>query len=279
VKEERAQGGKQRIDLLGAVLVTGGLIAVVDGLLAAARAAWSDGSVLVPLLSGFVALLAFLVVEMRTKEPLLPLRLIRVMANLSTIFLNSAMVAMFFLVTLYMQNVLGYTPLVAGLAYLPFCAAMIPGLFISTWLTARAGMKASLAIGFAISASGMLLLSDLPVSGSYVASLLPALIVLALGFGVALPTLQGAALHGISEHDAGLASGIQTAVQALGASLGLAVLVTIGLRRQHDLLVTGVLPLRAATGGNQLAFLAGCAILVVGMFSTLLFVPHVQKSV
>lgn len=283
IEESRAAPGKPgRIDFLGAVLVTGGLIAVVDGLFAAARFAWSDGNVLVPLLGGLGALLAFVLVEARSAEPLMPLRFFanrtRATANLLTVFLNSALMVMFFILTLYMQNILGYTALSTGVAYLPFCITFPLGVFLSIWLAQHAGIKLVLVIAFLISALGLLLLSRISVQSSYSMQVLPAMLMLAVGFGMALPTLQNAAVDGVSQQNAGLASGMQNTVQALGAALGLATLVTIALRDQGDLLAQGILPQLAATESYQLAFSLGAIILAVGAVLSLLLIQGRQTG-
>jgi EmrB/QacA subfamily drug resistance transporter len=264
----------KRPDLLGALLITGSLTAVVSGLLAAARAPWSDPSVVWPLVGGVAALLAFVAVERSSREPLVPLRFFssrtRVSANIGTVFLNSALTAMFFLLTLYMQNILGYSPLSAGLAYLPFCLAFVPGLIASTQITNRAGTKVTIITGFLVSAVGMLLASRIPVEGTYLVNLLPAMLVLAVGMGISLPALQTAALHAVSGDDAGLASGMQTTVQMLGGALGLAVFVTIALRYESGLLAAGAAPPAAATGSYQFAFQIATGVLVAGALLVLL---------
>ncbi len=278
-RDEGERSG-QRIDLLGALLVTGGLIALVDGLLTASRVPWGDPAVVAPLLLGLAALAAFVAVEARSSAPLVPLRFFRnrtrVSANIATVFLNSALTAMFFLLTLYMQTVLGFSPLGTGLAYLPFCLAFIPGLAISTQLTTRAGTKSAITVGFIVSALGMALLGRVPLGGSFVVDLLPAMLVLAVGMGISLPALQTAALYDVSKTDAGLASGVQTTVQQLGSALGLAVLVTVALLRQTALQAGGAEPLAAATAGYQTAFWAAAAVLALGAALVLLFVQPSQ---
>lgn len=268
--------GRGSVDVLGAVLVTGSLIAVVHGLLQAAEHSWTAPAVLVPVAAGLAGLAAFVAVEARVSAPLMPLRFFanatRVSANLCTVLLTSAMAAMFFLLTLYMQQALGYGPLQAGLAYLPFCLAFIPGLIATTALTGRGRIRTAIVAGFLISAAGMLLLSLVTPATGYVTHLLPATMILAVGLGMGLPALQNAALHKVSDADAGLASGMQTAVQQLGSALGLAVLVTIALRAADPAATAA----GASTSGYQLAFTAAAGTLAAGALLVLILMRRVR---
>jgi EmrB/QacA subfamily drug resistance transporter len=275
VTESRASARPRQTDLTGAVLVTTGLIAAVHGLLSATRHDWTAGAVLIPLVAGSLALVAFVVVEARSAEPLVPLRFFanrtRVSANLGSVFMIGVMAAMFLLLTLYMQDVLGYSALRTGLAYLPFCLLFVGAVFGSFALSGRLGARSTLLLAFGVAAAGMAMLVRLPVDGSYRTDLLPALLVLAVGFGLGFPGLQTASLHGVSERDAGLGSGVQTAVQAIANALGIAVFLTVALRRTAGELAAGALPAEAVTSGYQLAFAIGTASLVLGGLVVLAF--------
>lgn len=268
VGESRATVRPRQTDLTGAILVTTGLIAVVHGLLCATSHDWASAAVLVPLIAGSLALAAFVFVESRAPEPLVPLRFFgnrtRVCANVGSVFMIGIMAAMFLLLTLYMQDVLGYSPLRTGLAYLPFCLLFVGAVFGSFALSGRLGAKPTLVLAFAVAATGMGLLVRLPTTGSYLTDLLPPLLVLAIGFGLGFPGLQTASLHEVSEHDAGLGSGVQTAVQAIASALGIAVFLTVALRHTTAELATGALPAEAITGGYRLAFAVGTASLLLG---------------
>src|SRR5205823_1108311 len=151
-----------------------------DGLLAAAHHPWGDPAVLVPLLLGAAAVLGFVAVEARTAEPLVPLRFFanrtRVTANGASVLMTSAMMAMFLLLTLFMQGTLGYSPLRAGLAYLPFSAGFMAGVGVYTRLSSWLGLRLTLAVAFGVGAAGMVLLGQVPAAVSYPAHILPAML-------------------------------------------------------------------------------------------------------
>lgn len=269
VEESRAPETRRRIDFLGAVLISGGLSCLVYGLLAAARESWSNAGVLIPLAAGALAMVAFIGVEAGAPEPLVPLRFFtnrtRVLANIATLFMISALASMFLILTLYMQNSLGYPPLRTGLAYLPFCLAFVPGFVISTQLMRRYGTRAALFCAFATALAGMLLLTRIELHSGYVSTLVPAMIVLALGFGMGFPALQTAALHDVSERDAGLASGVQTTAAALSSALGVAAFLTIALRQTGGEIAMGVAPPVATIDGYRLAYRAMAASFAIGL--------------
>ncbi|WP_051865903.1 MFS transporter [Streptosporangium roseum] len=266
--EARPGSGGRRVDWAGAVLVTAGLIALIAGLLAAGHNGWTAPAVLVPLGAGLAALAGFVAVEAKTAEPLVPLRFfasrVRLSANLATITLTSGMAATMFLLTLYMQNVLGYQPLATGLAYLPFCVAFLGGLMASTALTARLGTTGTIGAGLLLSAVGMVYLAlRMSVTSGYAADLLPATVMIAAGLGIAFPTLQNAALQGVTDDDAGLGSGVQTTMQQLGSALGLAVFTAIAIGRTGAALASGDSTPAAAVSGYQWAFFVAAGALVI----------------
>jgi MFS family permease len=255
VDESRAPGG--RLDLAGAVLITGGLVAVVAGLLGASSRSWGDPWVLGPLLGGAAVLSAFVLVERAVADPLLPLRFfaspVRSVAVLAMTLMTAAMAAMFLLLTLHLSTVRGYPPLSIGIAYLPFSAALAVALAVSTALISRSGHRPAACVAFASAAVGLLLLSR-AIADTSAAGLIPAMLLLALGLGVGLPALQGAALHGSPIADAGLGAGMIACVQQLGAAAGLAVLTTLALRRTASASTGAVPDHAAAVAGYQFAF-------------------------
>jgi predicted MFS family arabinose efflux permease len=208
-------------------------------------------------------------VEAGAPEPLVPLRFFthrtRVLANVATVFMISVLASMFLILTLYMQNSLGYSPLRTGLAYLPFCLAFVPGFVISARLMRRYSARVALLGAFGTAFAGMLLLTRIEVHGEYLTTLVPAMVVLALGFGMGFPALQTAALHDVSADDAGLASGVQTTVQALSSALGVAAFLTVALRHTSGELATGVAPPFATVHGYQAAYQAMAASFAVGL--------------
>lgn len=274
VDECRAPRTGHRVDVPGALLVTAGLSCIVDGLLSAAHQPWGAVAVTAPLAVGAAALVTFVVVQVRSRDPLVPLGFFanrtRVSANIATLFMFGVMASTLLILTLYMQEVLGYSPLRTGLAYLPFCFAFIPGFMISTQVMKRWGARGALLAAFLVSCTGMLLLTRIQVHGVYWSTLLPAMLVLAVGFGMGFPALQTAAMHAVSERDAGLASGVQTMVQSLSSALGVAVFLTIGLRHSRHLIATGAAALTATVAGYQWAYRASALVLGIGVVVALL---------
>ncbi|GAA0712742.1 MFS transporter [Dactylosporangium roseum] len=282
VDEGRATGAPKRLDVPGAVLVTGGLVALVHTVVAAAGNGWGDPVVWAPLVAGVAALAAFVVIERRSAAPLVPPRFftngVRLSGNALSILLVSTTSAVFFLVILYMQDVLGYSPLIAGLAWVPFLAMFMPGLALSAKLVARLGVGITMAIGFAAAAAGLLLLSRIPADGSYVVDLLPAFLLISLGMGITNPALQNAVLYKVSGEDAGLGSGVAATVAQMGGALGVAVFATIAVREQS---ASTASPEAAATEGYRLALLVAGLVLVVGVLAAAwlaIRAPHVGRA-
>lgn len=211
-----------RLDLPGAALLTAGPVTVVLGILE------RNGAVLA---AGCALLAAFVAVEARTRSPLVPLTFFahrtRAVANAATVLLSAALSATFYLLTLYLQGALGLTPLQAGLAYLPFCAALLAGLTQVSRLIAALGLRGTALLGLASTAAGLAWLARLPEHGAYAPDVLPGMLGVATGMGIGLVALQNAALQDVTEADAGTAAGVQRSVDQLGGSLGLAVLVGV----------------------------------------------------
>src|SRR6266536_2235952 len=258
VSESRAEGTSRRIDVPGAVLVTGGVLALIDGFLAASHHSWGSPAVVWPLVIGVAALLAMVAVERRTNDPLIPLTFFanrtRVSANLATAVMASGMFGMFFLLTLFLQQVLHYSPLKTGLAYAPFGLGLVAGIAVSTKIVERVGAKAVTAAALVVAGLGLLRLGGVTVQGSYVGDLLPTILLLSFGMGAAFPALQIAALHEVSAEDAGLGSAVQNTVLQIGGAIGLAVLVTLAVRRTASSVAAGTGAAVAATQGYALAF-------------------------
>jgi EmrB/QacA subfamily drug resistance transporter len=282
VSESRMVRDADRPDYAGAVTGTAGLIAVVDGLLQAATHPWGSVNVLLPLLGG-LALLALMVrIEAVSESPLIPLEFFknrtRVVANGTTLFFSSAFFSYFFLLTLFEQQVLHYSPLKGGLSYVPFGLTIGAGIGIGTALMPRIGVKPLLATGFFTCAVGIFLTSMITVHSSYAAGVLPGMIVLGLGSGLCFPASGNAALHEVTGQDSSLASGVQSAMQQVGGALGLSVLVTLGLRHAAGQIHDGVLPAVAATHGYALAFRVGAVLLVIGGALILFLLEHVSAE-
>ncbi|MGW8889542.1 MFS transporter [Streptomyces sp. NPDC055749] len=274
VAESRATR-RARLDVLGAVLGTGAVVSLVYGLLQAGESGWGDASVVGPLLLAGVLTISFLVAESRTAWPLVPPAFlafrIRAVANGATLLFSAAMYAMAFLLMIHVQTVLGYGPLKAGVSYLPYCAGMLAGMWLSSRAVIRLGMRRTLVMSFLISSAGLLLLSGVAPSDSYASGVLPGMLVTSLGCGLSLPALTVAALTGTTEEDAGLGAAVLSSVQQVGGAVGVAVLVTMAARRS-DALADSTGPLGAATEGFSLALTVAATLLalVAVLIATLL---------
>jgi EmrB/QacA subfamily drug resistance transporter len=279
VTESRMIRMQRRPDYAGAIFGTTGLVAVVDGLLQAATHPWGSWQVLLPLLGG-VGLLAVMVgVEARSPAPLIPLVFFknrtRVVTNFVTLFFSSAFFSYFFLLTLFEQQILGYSPLSGGLSYLPFGISIGIGIGLGTALMPRLGVRPLLGAGFLGCAVGLFLTSGIDVHSSYTGGVLPGMIVLGLFSGLSFPTIGNASLHEVTGQDASLASGVQNAMQQVGGALGLSCLVTLALRHASGQIRAGVRPAVASTHGYVLAFRIGSALLVVGAVLVLFLLERV----
>jgi EmrB/QacA subfamily drug resistance transporter len=279
VSESRMVREHARPDYWGAITGTGGLIAVVDGLLQAATHPWGSWNVLLPLVGG-IGLLGLMVwIEARSSAPLIPLRFFsnrtRVVTNFVTLFFSSAFFSYFFLLTLFMQQVLGYSPLKGGLAYLPFGLTIGAGIGIGTGMMPRLGVKPILALGFFGDAVGMFLTSGIDVHSSYAGSVLPGMMLLGFFSGLSFPAIGNAALHEVTGQDSSLASGVQNAMQQVGGAIGLSCLVTLALRHAHGQLAHGVRQGIASTHGYVLSFRVATVLLGIGGVLVLVLLEHV----
>jgi EmrB/QacA subfamily drug resistance transporter len=263
-----------RIDLPGALTATGGLVAVVYGLLQAASCSWGSWPVLSPLLGGVALLAVMVVLETRSPDPLIPLRFLanrtRVTSNVLSMVTWAVFIGYVVMLNTYMEQVLHYSPLRTGLLNLPF-GVITAGIFLSTRLMPRIGVKTVLAAGYLGSAAGLWLASDIHVGSSYLGGLLPGIVVFGGCNGLCYPGLVNGALHQVTDKDSGLGSGIQNAMQQIGAALGLAALVTLALRYTQHQILAGARSAVAQTEGYALAFrvsavalaIAGVLVLVV----------------
>ena len=259
---ERGPVVSQRLDVAGAVTVTAALIIAVYAIVNGNQNGWTSAETL-GLLGAAAALLgAFLVIESRVSAPLVPLRLFKLrniaVSNVVGVLWAAAMFAWFFLAALYLQLVLGYNPLHVGLAFLP--ANLIMGAFsigLSAKLVMRFGIRKPLAVGLSFAAAGMLLFVRAPVDGSFVTDVLPSMILLGIGAGMAFNPVLLAAMGDVEPSEAGLASGLVNTSFMMGGALGLAVLASVAASRSHALRVAGHGELSALTGGYHLAFVVG----------------------
>jgi MFS family permease len=251
----------ERIDFAGAVTITGGLILAIYAIVNGNQAGWTSGQTL-GLLGGAAVLLGvFIWVESHVRLPLVPLRLFRnrsfSTANVVGVLWSAAMFAWFFLAALYMQFVLGYSPLQIGLAFLP--SSLIMAVFsigLSAKLVMRFGISRPLAAGLGLATLGLALFIRLPVDGNFVVDVLPSMILLGFGAGMAFNPVLLAAMNDVDQSEAGLASGVVNTAFMMGGALGLAVLASVAASRTSAL-ESSESHLAALTGGYHLAFLVG----------------------
>ena len=267
--ESRMSRTGHRIDLPGAVTATGGLVAIVYGLLQAGSHSWGSWPVLAPVLGGAGLLAVMVALETRSPDPLIPLRFLanrtRVTANVLSMLTYAAFFGYVVMLNAYLQQVLHYSPLRTGLLNIPV-GLITAGIIAGTRLIPRFGVKAVLATGFLGSAAGLWIASYMHVDSSYLGGVLPGIVVFAGLGGLCYPCLISGALQGVTEQDSGLGSGIQNTMQQIGAALGLAVLVTLALRRTQQLVQAGVAPAIAQTDGYVLAFrVSAVALAVAGL--------------
>jgi EmrB/QacA subfamily drug resistance transporter len=275
--DAHGSGKGQALDVGGAVTVTGGMLLAVYAVVNGNEAGWTSLQTL-GLLGAAVAVLAvFLALEARVSAPLMPLRLFRLrsIAVSSSVGMlwSGAMFSWFFVSALYMQLVLGYTPMQIGLAFLPANLIMAAfSLGLSAKLVMRFGLRLPLAAGLALAAAGLLLFAQAPVAGEFTAHVLPGMLLLGLGAGVAFNPVLMAAMSEVGAGDSGLASGVVNTSFMLGGALGLAVLASLAAAHGATLTAAGMDPLSALAGGYNAAFLvgAGFAALAALLGATLL---------
>lgn len=257
----RGQQG-QRLDLGGAVTITLSLMLAVYAVVNGNEAGWGSGQTVGLLAAALVLLAAFLFIEARVSSPLVPLSLFRLrnvaVSNISGVLWAASMFAWFFISALYMQLVLGYTPLQVGLAFLPANLIMAAfSLGLSARLVMRFGLRLPLAAGLGLAAAGLALFAAAPVDGSFILHVLPGMLLLGLGAGMALNPMLLAAMSDVEPGDAGLASGVVNTAFMMGGALGLAVLASLAAGRTAALQGAGAAQAAALTGGYQLAFAVG----------------------
>ena len=263
----RGEASAGRLDVAGAVTVTASLMLAVYAIVNGNEVGWMTART-IGLLAAASALLAlFLTIEARVRDPLMPLGLFRLRnlatANVVGALWAAAMFAWFFLSALYLQLVLGYSPLQVGLAFLP--ANLIMGAFslgLSAKLVMRFGIRAPLAAGLFLAGMGLVLFARAPVDGTFAVDVLPSMILLGFGAGMAFNPVLLAAMSDVEQSEAGLASGIVNTSFMMGGALGLAVLASLAASRTDSLLASGDAPLVALNGGYHAAFLVGAVFAV-----------------
>ena len=281
IPESRDEHAHRSFDVAGAVSVTGGLMSLVYAIVKAETAGWGSATTIGFFTLSAILLASFVVIELRSKAPLVRLSIFRVRslltANVVMLLVASGVFAMFFFNTLYIQRVLGYGPLEAGLAILPFTAGVMLSAGLASQFAPRVGVRPVAALGMLVSAIGMLLLVRLPVDGTYVADVLPSLIVTSLGMGAVFMPLTLIATTGLEDEDQGLASGLFNTSQQIGGALGLAILSTLAASKTTS--AGGATDPEALVTGFHWAFAGGAAFVLAGLVTMLVLLrrQHVAR--
>ena len=255
-------GARKGLDVGGAVVVTASVMIAVYAIVNGNDVGWTTARTLGLLALAAVLMGVFLLIESRSVAPLVPLGLLRLrnlaVSNVVGILWSAAMFAWFFLSALYLQLVLGYSPMEVGLAFLPGNIIMaVFSLGLSAKLVMRYGIRTPLGVGLGLAALGLLLFARAPVDGTFVVDVLPSMILLGIGAGMAFNPVLLAAMGDVPQEDAGLASGIVNTAFMMGGALGLAVLASLAASRTDSLTASGSSELAALAGGYHAAFLVG----------------------
>jgi EmrB/QacA subfamily drug resistance transporter len=271
IAESRAENETRHFDVAGAFTVTAGLSLFVYALVDAENAGWGSTRTIGLLIVAVLLLLAFVFVERRSRAPLVPFSIFRVRtitgANVVGILTGASLFSMFFFISLYMQQVLGYSPIRAGLSYLPLAVSIIVSAGVASQLVTKVGFKPILAAGMGLIAAGLLWFSQISVDGSFASDILGPSLLAAVGLGFAFVSVTIAAVSGIEDREQGLASGLINTSQQVGGALGLAILSAVSISvtgSSHDPAVL--------TEGFQSAFLVGACFAALGLAATLLLI-------
>jgi EmrB/QacA subfamily drug resistance transporter len=273
------------LDLAGAVLVTSGLMSLVFGLTKAPTWGWTSTGTLGWLGAAAALLILFVINEARSEHPLMPLSIFRIRnltgANLTQLPITAAMFSLFFFISLYVQTILGFSPVKTGLGFLPVTLIIgVTATMASRWV-ARIGYKPFMVVGPAILAAGLFMLSHITVGGSYLHSVLPGISVMALGLGMCFVSISIAATSGVPQQQSGLASGLLNTAQQIGGALGLAVLSGVAADRTASLISAAgtsaanpVVQANATVGGFQAALVVGTSFALVAAVFAAVLIQH-----
>jgi EmrB/QacA subfamily drug resistance transporter len=263
-------------DAAGAVLVTGGLITLVYAITQANDYGWTSAETIGLFAAAGALLAAFVGWELRAKEPLVPFAIFRVKtltaANIAGLILGTVTFSMFLMLTLYMQQVLGYSPMKTGVAYLAVAGTAIIWSGVAAQLVNRLGVKPVIAAGMTFLTIGLLYFTQVSVDGSYLGDLLPGFLVIAAGLGFSFVPISIAALAGVHHSEAGLASGLFNTSQQIGGALGIAALSAIATSTTSDEVASGTATAQALTDGFEAAFIWGAVVAAIGIVVALVLV-------
>ncbi len=268
IAESRSEADRRHFDLAGAVSITAGLSVLVYAMVDANSAGWGSAQTIGLLAAATALIVGFVGIERRSRSPLVPFGIFRLRtlrgANVVGLLVGASLFSMFFFISLYMQQVLGYSAIHAGLSYLPLAVSIIISAGIASQLVTRIGFKQVLAAGMVLIAGALVWFSQISVHGSFVGDILGPSLLAAVGLGFAFVTSTIAAVSGVGDSEAGLASGLINTTQQVGGALGLAILSAISISITGSSRAPQVL-----TDGFHSAFLAGAGFAVLGLVATL----------
>ena len=271
IAESRSEGERRHFDFGGAVSVTAGLSILVFALVDASDAGWGSAQTILLLALSAALIAAFVAIERRSAAPLVPFRIFRIRtltgANIVGLLVGASLFSMFFFISLYMQQVLGYSAIKAGLSYLPLAGSIILSAGIASQLVTRIGFKQVMATGMVFIAAGLIWFSQISVQGSFASDILGPSLLAAIGLGFAFVSTTIAAVSGVEDREAGLASGMINTSQQIGGALGLAILAAVSISATGSSRDPAVL-----TDGFQSAFLTGAGLAVLGLLATLFLI-------
>jgi EmrB/QacA subfamily drug resistance transporter len=273
IPDDRRRAQFANFDVTGSLLATGGMLLLVFALVKAPDQGWGATSTIAELAGAGALLIAFLANEARRRNPLLPLSVFQIRglaaADVTQLIAFAGFLSMFFFLTLYMQNVLGWSPIQTGAAYLPLTVVVIISAGISSQLMTRIGTRPLIVGGALIAAAGEYWLSRIPVHGSYVSDLLPGMLIMALGLAPVFVAVTTAANAGVPRDKAGVAAALLTSAQQVGGALGLAVFSAVATSHTNHLLGTHDLPAHALTSGFSRALMASSFVLLAAAIAGL----------
>ena len=284
VRESRAGGAGRQFDAAGAVLITSALSLLVYALTQANRVGWTSARTISILIASAVLHAAFIAVEHRSRDPLVPLGIfarLRTLtgANVVSFLVGGLTFAMFFMLSLYMQQVLGLSALQTGTGYLAVALTAIASSGVAQALVTRAGVKPVLIVGVILMGLGNVWFTQVSADGSYWVDLLPGFLAIGVGLGFSFVPLSIAALAGVEPHEAGLASGLFNTSQQIGGALGVAVFSTVSTNRTSTLLKEGESQAAALTGGFTLAFWVAVGFAAAALVATLVMIHREELAV
>jgi EmrB/QacA subfamily drug resistance transporter len=282
VPESRADVADRRFDAAGAITVTGGLALLVYAISKAPDVGWGSARTILLLIASVAILAGFLAIELRERAPLMPFAIFRNRslsgANVVGFVLGMVIFANFFVLTLYVQQVLGWSALKTGVTFLATAGTTVIWAGVSQALTTKIGPRAVMTAGLLIMALAILFYTQIPVDGHYWPDLLPSYLIFALGMAFAFVPISIAALTGVAPHQAGLASGLLNTSQQIGGAIGVAIATTIFTTQSKDLLKSGHTPADAFTSGYQDAFWALLALAVIGAVAAFVLLRGVRAA-